>query len=279
MLTNAFGFVGAVAGPSILGARGFSSTARRAARHVPSHYEALKLPHNATRQQVKAKFYELSKQYHPDAKTGDTAKFHEINDAYATLGDPTKRRQYDQSLAPASHSHHTRPHTQYNPSSTSSFTPNDPWLRRNSQGQGPHRAWRPPGAQSPPRSGDGPSYNPFGRRTPHGFRYTNSYDFSHHPNARRMDGGKKQMEQIKRDIERQHAEAGQGGVWKFVIMSLLVVSVIGFGGGLAADSQGEWVLGVPEPRPCRVLPRRYEEWAGATGEGDEGRRIGSGGES
>lgn len=35
--------------------------------------------------------YQLSKKHHPDAPSGSTAKFHEINDAYAILGDDSKR--------------------------------------------------------------------------------------------------------------------------------------------------------------------------------------------
>lgn len=34
---------------------------------------------------------QLSKKYHPDKTGGDISKFHEINDAYATLGDESKR--------------------------------------------------------------------------------------------------------------------------------------------------------------------------------------------
>jgi hypothetical protein len=39
--------------------RSFSTTARRSAQPV-GHYDALKLPKNATKQQVKARFYEVS---------------------------------------------------------------------------------------------------------------------------------------------------------------------------------------------------------------------------
>lgn len=91
--------------------RCFASSALSAARLKGSHYDALMLPNNATKQQIKAKFYEvsmceglrstiealancelqLSKKYHPDKTGGDISKFHEINDAYATLGDESKR--------------------------------------------------------------------------------------------------------------------------------------------------------------------------------------------
>lgn len=46
------------AGPSTF--RSFTSSARRLATPV-DHYDALSLPRNATRQQIKARFYEASR--------------------------------------------------------------------------------------------------------------------------------------------------------------------------------------------------------------------------
>ncbi|WVQ93996.1 hypothetical protein IAU59_001074 [Kwoniella sp. CBS 9459] len=230
--------------------RSFTSTARRSARvHGSiSHYDALKLSKNATRQQIKAKFYELSKLYHPDAKGGDTAKFHEINDAYAVLGDESKRRQYDLSMTPASQSHQYGHHAQshrhgHGAGSHSSFTPHDPYLHR--AAQGPHRAWSASSASQRASQGQSPRtehYSPFGRRTPPNFQYTYEYNFQYNPNARRAAGagagaaGKRKAE----GEDDEHAgTAGGGGMWKFVSTVGLILVVISLGGGLTANSHSQ----------------------------------------
>ncbi|KAK1926246.1 hypothetical protein DB88DRAFT_508353 [Papiliotrema laurentii] len=128
------------------------------------HYGSLKLPKNATKQQIKAKFYELSKKTHPDAPGGSADKFHAINEAYEILGDEAKRRQYDLSLSePASGPGYTY-QPGYNPPS-SSYPYSDPFTRRT----GPHGAWstRRPPPRAPP-TGFG-TYHPFGRHTPHNY--------------------------------------------------------------------------------------------------------------
>uniref|UniRef100_A0A0N4ZQI7 DnaJ homolog subfamily B member 9 n=1 Tax=Parastrongyloides trichosuri TaxID=131310 RepID=A0A0N4ZQI7_PARTI len=68
-----------------------------------SFYEILGLPENATKKDIKDKFYELSKKYHPDMVNGikgyddNAKKFREINQAYETLKNDTKRAEYDRS--------------------------------------------------------------------------------------------------------------------------------------------------------------------------------------
>lgn len=73
----------------------FSST-----RYTSGYYRTLCVPRNATKRQIKASFYKLSKLHHPDlAKDpNSTAKFQEVNDAYAVLSDDKKRAEYDRSL-------------------------------------------------------------------------------------------------------------------------------------------------------------------------------------
>lgn len=53
------------------------------------HYETLGLERRATQQEIKTKYYELAKKYHPDM-TGNEAnsqQFVKIQEAYEILGD------------------------------------------------------------------------------------------------------------------------------------------------------------------------------------------------
>lgn len=59
------------------------------------YYEVLGLKKGASKDEVKKAFRKLASQYHPDKKTGDEAKFKEISEAYAVLGDDKKKAEYD----------------------------------------------------------------------------------------------------------------------------------------------------------------------------------------
>ncbi len=60
------------------------------------YYSILGVNKNATADELKKAYRKLAHAHHPDKKTGDEAKFKEINEAYSTLSDPAKRQQYDQ---------------------------------------------------------------------------------------------------------------------------------------------------------------------------------------
>ncbi len=63
------------------------------------YYQTLGVDREASQQQVKEAYRRLAFQYHPDRNMGDagvTQRMMEINEAYAVLGDPKKRKQYDQ---------------------------------------------------------------------------------------------------------------------------------------------------------------------------------------
>ena len=60
-----------------------------------NYYDVLGVDKNASQDEIKKAFRNLSKKYHPDKNGGDDSKFKEINEAYDTLGDEAKRRQYD----------------------------------------------------------------------------------------------------------------------------------------------------------------------------------------
>jgi curved DNA-binding protein len=64
------------------------------------YYRILGVPRGASEADLKKAYRKLAMQYHPDRNAGKedwaNEKFKEINEAYAVLGDPKKRRQYDQ---------------------------------------------------------------------------------------------------------------------------------------------------------------------------------------
>ena len=64
------------------------------------YYQILGVPRNASDEEVKKAYRKLAMQYNPDRNLGNekwaNEKFKEINEAYGVLGDPEKRRQYDQ---------------------------------------------------------------------------------------------------------------------------------------------------------------------------------------
>ncbi len=62
---------------------------------MKDYYQILGIERTASHDDVKKAFRKLASKYHPDKKTGDEAKFKEISEAYAVLGDEKKRAEYD----------------------------------------------------------------------------------------------------------------------------------------------------------------------------------------
>ena len=64
------------------------------------YYQTLGVTKEASPEEIKRAFRKLAIQYHPDKAKGDKQqaeeKFKEINEAYEVLGDPEKRKKYDQ---------------------------------------------------------------------------------------------------------------------------------------------------------------------------------------
>jgi len=64
------------------------------------YYGILGVTRNASDIEIKKAYRKLAMQYHPDRNPGKekwaNEKFKDINEAYGVLGDPQKRRQYDQ---------------------------------------------------------------------------------------------------------------------------------------------------------------------------------------
>ena len=67
-----------------------------------NYYEVLGLPPGATSDQIKKKYRELARKFHPDViqdKTLGQRVFSQINQAYRILGDPERRAQYNTTLS------------------------------------------------------------------------------------------------------------------------------------------------------------------------------------
>jgi DnaJ-class molecular chaperone len=63
------------------------------------YYSTLGVAKTATEKDIKQAFRKLARKHHPDVNPGDKsaeAKFKEINEAYEVLGDPEKRKKYDE---------------------------------------------------------------------------------------------------------------------------------------------------------------------------------------
>ena len=73
------------------GSRGLHTSAARGA--VVDYYRTLNVPRTASKTQIKAQFYKLSKELHPDVNPSEDAKkkFQEVSEAWATLGSDTSR--------------------------------------------------------------------------------------------------------------------------------------------------------------------------------------------
>ncbi|HYM23269.1 MAG TPA: J domain-containing protein [Vicinamibacterales bacterium] len=63
------------------------------------YYSTLGVAKTATEKEIKQAYRKLARKHHPDVNPGDKSaesRFKEINEAYEVLGDPDKRRKYDQ---------------------------------------------------------------------------------------------------------------------------------------------------------------------------------------
>ena len=66
-----------------------------------TYYDVLDLDRDATPEEIKAAYYKLAREHHPDVADEDsqvTQKFALISEAYGILSDPQRRHQYDRTL-------------------------------------------------------------------------------------------------------------------------------------------------------------------------------------
>jgi len=107
-----------------------------------NHYETLNIPMSASPGEVKKSFYALSKIHHPDHNPDDPSaskRFVKISEAYAILGNPSKRATYDRSIAPASshHQHSNIPTGSYHSTNPAGGRSPSGLSRRRTQFRGP----------------------------------------------------------------------------------------------------------------------------------------------
>jgi hypothetical protein len=60
-----------------------------------SHYDVLGVSPDADTGEVHRAYLALARRHHPDRKGGDDVRMRTINEAWAVLGDPARRQQYD----------------------------------------------------------------------------------------------------------------------------------------------------------------------------------------
>jgi curved DNA-binding protein CbpA len=63
------------------------------------YYATLGVAKTATEKEIKQAYRKLARKFHPDVNPGDKtseSRFKAINEAYEVLGDPDKRRKYDE---------------------------------------------------------------------------------------------------------------------------------------------------------------------------------------
>src|SRR5713226_835894 len=63
------------------------------------YYSTLGVAKTATEKEIKQAYRKLARKFHPDVNQADKSaegKFKEINEAYEVLGDPEKRKKYDE---------------------------------------------------------------------------------------------------------------------------------------------------------------------------------------
>lgn len=81
------------------------------------YYQTLGIDKNSSPEDIKLAYRKLAMKHHPD-KGGDEAEFKKINEAYAVLGDPNKKFQYD---------NQPQQHNQYYRAESPNFDPGNPF--------------------------------------------------------------------------------------------------------------------------------------------------------
>ena len=64
-----------------------------------SYFAILEVTSSASPEEIRSAYRRLAKAFHPDYYDGDRQPFQQIQEAYAVLGDPDKRKAYEQTMA------------------------------------------------------------------------------------------------------------------------------------------------------------------------------------
>jgi len=72
-----------------------------------NYFAILGVASSASPEEIRSAFRRLAKEFHPDYFEGDSWPFREIQEAYSTLGDASRRRTYEQSLRKSSRTRST----------------------------------------------------------------------------------------------------------------------------------------------------------------------------
>ncbi|RME81086.1 MAG: J domain-containing protein [Caldilineae bacterium] len=81
------------------------------------YYRILQVDPGAEPEVIQAAYRRLARKYHPDTGQGDARRMQELNEAYAVLSDPARRRAYDRrrthrsAVSPVPTEPLLRPHT------------------------------------------------------------------------------------------------------------------------------------------------------------------------
>ncbi|KZO99253.1 DnaJ-domain-containing protein [Calocera viscosa TUFC12733] len=208
---------------------GFSaSTSRRVACRAfrtsvaarATHYEVLSLPNSATRSQIKARFYKLSKDLHPDLNPakGTKERYLKVSEAYNVLGDERRRRAYDQSLR--------QTNTAYREPTTSTSYPS--WMH--------HELYRKRGATHAwerTRRAPGPGPGPFRADPRTSYQYYARYnDYTvHGTEKRRANRSNEEKEETP-----EQKVSNESVVWRVVQVVGVLWLVLTIGGGWSAHA-------------------------------------------
>ena len=108
------------------------------------YYRSLGVQPGATAEELKKAYRGLAKKYHPDLHPGDKeaeARFKEINEAYETLSDPQKRKEYDekQRTTQGRHSHQDQPDRRHRIPGAGQKVHQEDGHQRPGKGAGGHR--------------------------------------------------------------------------------------------------------------------------------------------
>lgn len=86
---------------------------------MQNHYETLCVTPNADQKAIEGAYKYLSREYHPDKHPDNKVKYQRIqqqlNDAYAVIGNPAKRKTYDNWLKDQAIPKQQKPSTQSEP--------------------------------------------------------------------------------------------------------------------------------------------------------------------